>query len=105
MTNLAIFPPWEPGNFHTLGPAARRFVGRPNRRILSIRVLGDYEYSLHATKGVRCRHNPKTSSGHILAGIMANPYKPDAAPRYAMKVDHAAYMRGGNFKKDTHTNE
>ena len=99
MTNLAIFPQWEPGSFHTVGPCARRFAGRPNRRILSLKVLGDYESTLHATKGIRRRQNPKGTSGHILAGIMANPYKPDTTPRYAATVDRAAYMRGGNFKK------
>jgi hypothetical protein len=100
MTNnptLSRFPAWEPGSFHTLGPAARRHAGRPNRRILSAFTEGGVEYTLHATKGVRRRARP--GDGVILAGIMANPYQPTKAPRYAETVDRAAYMRGGNFKR------
>jgi hypothetical protein len=46
--------------------ALRRTVGRPNRRIISCKVIDNVEYSYHATKGWRKKRlegfNPKTAT-------------------------------------------
>lgn len=56
MTNkvtVADFPAWEKRTKKTYGPCARRYVGRDYRRILGVIERDGWEYSLHATKGIR----------------------------------------------------
>lgn len=56
------FPGWEKRTRVMRGPCSARLRGQPNRRILSTFVRGEYEYSLHATKGIRRRRIPQTAS-------------------------------------------
>lgn len=93
------FPQWEKGTRVTLGPCARRYRGRKDRRILGVIEDGDFEHTLHATKGIRTQR--RASDGEAIAAFLASvPQAKRPSPRYAATVSQKAYLRGGNFKKD-----
>lgn len=93
------FPEWEKGTRVTLGPCARRYRGRRDRRILGVIEDGDFEHTLHATKGIRTQR--KASDGAAMAAFLASvPQAKRPSPRYAATVSPKDYLRGGNFNKD-----